>query len=279
MKKIFLPAAILFSVTAKAQFYFKDVISSRQTMDLMKLYKKNKVKNVVLQSFEADGKPTSDFDVSSWVEGNYNKLKTFTSHPVTGKSMLVVNFTGSGLMTRSSDSSRTVLKVNQFEYDSSKRLRKINNTVDNYDSDFKSSEKHEWYYNDKGPDNMICIKYTGDTLLVKFTLDEKGNVIEEKQYQGKLLLEQYYYYYDDAGRLTDIVRYNDKLKKLLPDYLFNYDEKGQLSEMISVESGSRNYQDWRYEYDEKGLKTKDTCYGKKKEYIGRVEYKYEMNEE
>jgi hypothetical protein len=44
--------------------------------------------------------------------------------------------------------------------------------------------------------------------------------------------------------------------------------------MLVVPEGSNDYQKWLYEYDDKGLKTKESCFNKKKELMGRIEYSY-----
>ena len=87
----------------------------------------------------------------------------------------------------------------------------------------------------------------------------------------------FYYYYDDNKRLTDIVRYNVKARKLLPDYIFTYYAKGQLGSMLFVQEGSTDYNKWIYEYNEKGLRTKETCFTKQKELLGKIEYDYSFN--
>ena len=66
-------------------------------------------------------------------------------------------------------------------------------------------------------------------------------------------LPSIYYYYDNDGRLTDIVRYNQKAGRLLPDYVFEYNS-GRLSSMLFVPAGSTDYQKWIYSYDANGLK-------------------------
>ena len=84
-----------------------------------------------------------------------------------------------------------------------------------------------------------------------------------------------YYYYDTENRLTDIVRYYDKLGKLLPDYTFDYYPDGRVSEMRTTQGGGADYFIWKYAYTETGLKSKELCYNKQKKLVGRVEYAYE----
>jgi hypothetical protein len=114
-----------------------------------------------------------------------------------------------------------------------------------------------------------------DTTFVRFVRDEKGNIAEEHVTRNKASLPTVYYYYDADRRLTDIVRYNPRAQKLLPDYIFDYDDAGRLASMLIVpEQNNPEYQKWIYEYNDKGLKTKDSCFNKKKELMGTVEYAY-----
>ncbi|TAE19514.1 MAG: hypothetical protein EAY72_00235, partial [Bacteroidetes bacterium] len=74
--------------------------------------------------------------------------------------------------------------------------------------------------------------------------------------------------------LTDIVRYNNKAKKLLPDFLYEYDATGQLVQTTQVLTGSNNYFIWKYSYQENGLKLKEECFDKQGLLVGYVTYSY-----
>ena len=84
----------------------------------------------------------------------------------------------------------------------------------------------------------------------------------------------YYYYYDEKNRLTDIVRYNPRARRLLPDYVFEYDEDGRVSTVIIVPETGSDYEKWFYSYYENGLKGQEACYNKRQELQGRIEYQY-----
>ena len=88
-----------------------------------------------------------------------------------------------------------------------------------------------------------------------------------------------YYYYDDKNRLSDIVRYNTKLKKLLPDLMFEYDDNDRVIQKITTISNLTmgGYLIWRYIFDDKGLKTKEALFNKDKELTGKIDYVYTYN--
>ena len=44
--------------------------------------------------------------------------------------------------------------------------------------------------------------------------------------------------------------------------------------MLVVPEGTDDYQKWIYEYNDAGLKIKETCLNKRKQILGRVEYVY-----
>ena len=115
-------------------------------------------------------------------------------------------------------------------------------------------------------------------VLVRFVLDGKGNVTEERSSRMGAPLPTFYYYYDADNHLTDIVRYSLRAARLLPIEMFEYGEDGRVSSALIVpEEGNSFYEKWFYEYDEKGLKVKDFCYNKEKELLGSVEYRYTFN--
>ena len=114
-----------------------------------------------------------------------------------------------------------------------------------------------------------------DTLEVRFVSDEDGNPGEERNYRGRIETGYMYYYYDDKNRLSDIVRYNKKLKKLMPDILLEYDDNNRVIQKITTTSSiSLGYLIWRYIYNDKGLKSKEALFNKEKELTGRIDYNY-----
>ena len=139
-----------------------------------------------------------------------------------------------------------------------------------------SAEIHEWTYNEAGqPVSMLKIKNSTDTTVIEISKDEQGLIAEENWKKKNRKVETYYYYYDAKNRLTDIVRYNSRLKKLLPDYLYEYDASGRIRQMTQVSLSSSSYIVWKYTYTEKGLKQKEAGYDKEKKLVGRIEYTYE----
>jgi hypothetical protein len=260
----------------KAQFFFRDLVSTYQNLEQYKLLKTNKVNRVTLSSFEANGEPTENFVCEQVVNNSYSQVKTTTSSALTGKSTLTNLYNSSGLLYRTVDSSDESLTYYQYQYDSLGRIAIISSVAYGYADKIKTNELHTWHYDVNGiAESMWRVKDNGDSMLVKLKHDEKGNITEEESFKKNTSYEKIYYYYDSLNHLTDIVRFNEKKKKLLPDYMFEYSPDNRISQMITVQDGGVDYLIWRYEYDSKGLKKTERCYNKRKQFVGRIEYKYE----
>ncbi|HXO78063.1 MAG TPA: hypothetical protein VN824_22570, partial [Puia sp.] len=180
-----------------------------------------------------------------------------------------------GLTQKISDTTDTYRSTSDYRYDAEGRLQSILNTSIETDNHLRDVEQHIWSYDAAGkPSSMLKIKNGNDTTFVRFVLDEKGNVAEERAMRNKTDLPVIYYYYDTDNRLTDIVRYSLKAKRLLPDNIFEYGDDGRTSSMLVVPDGSNDYLKWIYDYNEKGLKARESCISRQKELLGKIEYQY-----
>jgi YD repeat-containing protein len=266
----------LLPFAGQSQYYQKDILSTRQTMEQIKQYKANKVRKVVLQSFEGTGEPVEQFICFQEISPSFNIIKTFSQTMGTMQSVLVTQFNAKGQLIRSADSSNTTLNVSSYTYDAAGRLAVVENVSQAYAYKTKETVRHQYTYDSTGlPVSMLRIKNGTDTVVVQFKADEKGNVGEEIITAKGKETQTWYYYYDAQNRLTDIVRFNDRARRLLPDYVYEYNEQSQLTQMISVQSGGSDYVTWRYQYNPQGLKIKESCFSKQKQLMGYVTYRYE----
>jgi YD repeat-containing protein len=267
---------ILLSLAGQAQFYYKDIIVTKETADRWKLYRANKVRSVRLSSFENDGQPSEGFEGDQEVAGDLSLINTHTKSSRSADSRLMAWYSPQGLPTRTEDTSDTYRSVSEYQYDQAGRLKNIINTSIETDNKVQAEEQHQWHYTSEGkPSSMWKIKNGSDTTIVRFVADEKGNIAEEHATRNNTELPTVYYYYDADNRLTDIVRYNMRAQKLLPDYIFEYAPDGKPVSMLMLpEQNSSEYQKWVYEYNDKGLKIKESCFNKRRELMGMVEYSY-----
>ena len=276
--KILTPAlAVLFySMPVHSQFYYKDQVATRDIISRFQVYKVNKVTAVKLNSFQGEEPVTEGFVCEQRVNTAQNQLVTYTKTADAGESFLTASYNNQGLLTKAIDSTQETVSTSNYSYDVNKRLVQLGIETKARDNSSQSSEKHLWEYNAQGkPVKMIRTKNGRDTTLVRFVLDEHGNVVEEEAFKQGVSQGKVYYYYDDRHRLTDVVRYNVKARRLLPDYIFEY-EDDEISTLTLVPEGSDDYQKWYYTYDENGLKQADFCYNKKNVLLGKIEYKYQF---
>jgi hypothetical protein len=262
------------SLSATAQYYYKDIISNRQLLADMAAYKQHKVKLINIKSIEEDGMESEGFFCQKKFSKEYTKATLFTRSDISGASLLTSTFNDKGLLTKTYDSSQISVTTNLYSYDFMDRIHSIVSSIRSRDDDFTNeiSEEHIWQYNETGQaEKMVRVKNLKDTTVILFALDENDNVGIEKDTRSGT---KYYYYYDAKRRITDIVQENDFKTRMLPDYIFEYNNSaGQLSQMTTTEEGGNYYYIWKYTYDN-GLRIKERCFSKEKRLMGSIEYEY-----
>jgi YD repeat-containing protein len=266
---------LVLAQVCEAQYYYKDLMTAKEGKAKWQLYKESRVRSVKLNSYERDGSPAEGFVGEQEAAADYSHITTHTKAKGMAESWSIAKYTAEGLTEKITDTSESYRSVSDYTYDGQGRISSIQNTSIETDNHLKEVELHTWSYDAAGkPSGMLKIKNGLDTTFVRFILDEKGNVAEERSVRNREDLPTIYYYYDADNRLTDIVRYNFRAKRLLPDNIFEYGDGGRLSSMLVIPEGSNEYLKWLYAYDEKGLKTKEVCYSRQKELLGKIDYLY-----
>lgn len=282
MKSILLLFTILTFSNLQAQYYYNDIIGTQETNRQMKTYQANKVRTVSATGFDKQGAKSNDFSEFHEVKENGTALKS-SSFAGLNKTVVYSRFDNQGRVINTVDSSTAALSITNYEYDATGRITKIQNIVADPENNFNQTETHEWIYNAAGkPEKMWRIISTGgapaDSLEIRFVKDENDNPIEERTFRKKVETGYLYYYYDDKNRITDIVRYNTKLKKLFPDVMFEYDDNDRVIQKITPTSSiNLGYLIWRYVFDVKGLKSKEALFNDDKQMTGKIEYSYFFN--
>jgi hypothetical protein len=278
--------AFFISITLHGQYYYyyADIIGTRELNDRMKTYLTSKVQSVTATGYDDRGMKTSDFNEWQEVRDNGSVLKIATRNGQT-ITRVYYQFDASTRLINTRDSTSDVENMTAYLYDGSGNLTSIKTSIKDPQHDFDQTEEHVWQYNPAGkPVKMLRILNGTDTTYYQFTLDDHGNVKDETLYRftgGKDTVyffyedQRVYYYYDDSSRLTDIVKYNKKVRQLLPDYMFEYDDRNRVIQKTTVVSTTNpDYFIWRYAFDEKGLKTKEALFNKFKTLKGKIEYSY-----
>jgi hypothetical protein len=275
MKTIVLFLLLIFSFNANAQYYYNDIIGTMELNRQMKLYQANKVKMISATGTDQNGVKSTTFAEVQEVKENGNVLRISTRNG-SDYSVIYNRFDAQTRLISSIDSSSTVISTTTYQYDATGKINRIENTTKDEANDFNQSEVHQWVYDAAGnPTKMWRIINNTDSLEIRFFPDEDGMTGDEKTFRKGVETGAIYYYYDDNKRLTDIVRYHSKLKKLLPDMMFEYDEQNRVIQKITTTpSINVSYLIWRYIYDSKGLKTKEALFNDDKQLTGKIEYAY-----
>lgn len=285
MKNILSTVTLLISINLQAQYYYNDIIGTREINDRMKACVTAKVQSVTAAGYDAGGRKTTDFNEWQDVQSGGSVLK-ITSRNGQNVTRLYYQFDNNTRLINARDSSGDVQTITDYVYDRNGNLASIKTTTKGLINDFDQTKERQWQYTTENkPVKMLLIINGADSTEYIFSLDEHKNVKDEMMYhrggsQNQIYYSyeehKIYYFYDDQNRLTDVTRYNQKAKRLLPDYMFEYDENNHVIQRITALSNTRipDYLIWRYGYDEKGLKTKEVLYGKAKELKGKIEYSY-----
>ncbi len=273
MRRFIVLVCFISAFTAKSQYYFKDILLTRQNQENWKTYHDKKVREVDIHSIDANDEMTPGFICNLRISPDFSTITTFTKSNDIAASTLQAFYDTHGWMIKTIDTSDSYNSTTDYSYNPQGEILSMNNTSLETDNRVSVSEKHLWKYEKGKPVQMIKIKDGTDTTLVSFTLDEKGNIAEERSVHGGLSLPTIYYYYNADSRLTDIVRYNQKAGRLLPDFVFEYNYD-RISSMLLVPTGSTDYQKWVYTYNSNGLKEGEICYDKKKQVVVKINYTY-----
>ncbi len=264
---------LLVVFTANSQYFYKDILLARQNQENWKNFHDNRVREVNIQSIDANNEQTPDFTCLQKVTPDFKSISTFTKSTNVPPSTLTAYYDQSGRMVKTVDTSDTYKSTTEYTYNENGEVSIMLNNSIQTDNQIVTTEKHLWIYDASGLKKMIKIKGESDSTVVSFVKDEKGNIVEEKPVRGGQSQPSVYYYYDNDGKLTDIVRYNQKAGRLLPDYVFEYNS-GRISSMLFVPNGSSDYQRWVYVYDANRLKNNETCYDKKRQVVVKIRYSY-----
>ncbi|HKZ67855.1 MAG TPA: hypothetical protein VJ111_15925 [Chitinophagaceae bacterium] len=275
MKNILLSIALFSHISVFCQYYYNDITDARVISETMKNYTSQKVKTITATGYDARGAKTTDFN--EWQEINTEKkILKISSRNGQQITRQYYQFDDQYRLAGITDSSGFIKSTTIYSYDHNGNLVLIKTNIKDSLQDFTETIEHQYQYNSGGkPDKLWRIINSKDSSEYRFTLDEKGNVADEQLFRRGAGIDPIYYYYDEKNRLTDIVRYNKKAKKLLPTLMFEYDESGRIIQKMTILSTNNpDYLIWRYIFNEKGLKTKEALFNKQKELTGRIEYSY-----
>ena len=122
LRSIIIGFTLFFFLSAEAQFYYKDQIVPRQSMQQLQQFKSTKVKGVKLTSFESNGAVTEDFAGQQTVNNNFTVVTTFTKSRLSDSSQLTTFYNATGQLIRTVDTTDGYKSATEYSYDSNNRL-------------------------------------------------------------------------------------------------------------------------------------------------------------
>ena len=134
MKAILLSLLSVCTLVSQAQYYYKDIIGTRESADLVKTYRANKVSRVVLTSYDADNTRSEDFYVEQQFSAASSMLKTISRSDVGSESVLVSYADAEGRIIRTIDSSNILVSYTDYQYNPAGQLVKVVHHKDRVES-------------------------------------------------------------------------------------------------------------------------------------------------
>src|SRR3989337_2766402 len=164
---------LLISLNASAQYYYKDILVPRQTMEQLKKYRAANIRTIKVMSYESNGQPTENFSGTQSITDNYTQINTKFQTPMAGESELTTTFDAKGNLLKSVDTTDGSGSVSEYFYNDKGLISKIIN-VSTSTGQQKEREEHNWSYDANGkPEKMLRVKNNSDTTFYTFVLDEK----------------------------------------------------------------------------------------------------------
>src|SRR3712207_5929996 len=111
---------LLTSLSSLAQHYYKDIVSTKESSDLIKTYLKNKVTRVTITSYDADNVRSDNFFIQQEFSPSTRVLKTITASGAEkeNRSTLYTYADANGNVIRTVDSTGFVVSTTVYNYDS-----------------------------------------------------------------------------------------------------------------------------------------------------------------
>ena len=150
MKALLFFLLFISAITVQAQYYYKDITGTKETSDIIRIYKNNKVNRVVLNSYDADNTKNDAF----YVEQVFTSasLKTITRSGDEDASVLISYINEEGQVIKTVDSSNTIVSTTTYTYLPSGLLSSVESRSSDSSGKFVQTEEHKWEYNN----NRYC---------------------------------------------------------------------------------------------------------------------------
>src|SRR3954447_2739417 len=183
-----------------AQYYYSDIIGTKQTNQQYKMLRAFQFKRINATSYEGN-QPSKDFLLEQIISDDGRKITTHSASVGNMESYFISNYQNNKV-NHTVDSGNNAINRVVYEYDNTGKVISTTASSKDFDGTFTNEERHLWSYNEKGlPEKMVKIKNKNDSTLVTFTYDD-DNVAEERWTKNNYVLETYYYYYNPKKQIT-----------------------------------------------------------------------------
>src|SRR5215212_10445471 len=116
MKYLFAPFLMFICISSSAQYYYKDIMGTKETAELMRSYRNQKVNRVILTSFDANNTRNDEFYVEQQFSAVTQTLRTITRSDVTNASVLTSFMDPNNHVIKTIDSSEAVVSTSVYNY-------------------------------------------------------------------------------------------------------------------------------------------------------------------
>ena len=171
-----------------AQYYYKDIVNNKQAFADKNLLQEQKLREVMVHSFEGDKSHSKGFFCKKEISKNYRTIATYTKSDISNKSLLTSYYDENGWLIKSIDTSAIASSITTYQYDNKGSIAAIFSLSRSYDDDFTTSitEERQYRYDGKNkPTQLLRIKNGKDSVLIDFLQDEKGNITDEIEQIGR----------------------------------------------------------------------------------------------
>ena len=140
--------SIMAAAAADAQYYYKDILSNKQVLAERMVLKEQKIRNILVHSFEGNKDPSPGFFCEKKISKDYRKVETYTKSNLTGKSLLTTQYNDQDQLIQSTDSSELSVTTSVYQYDAKGNVSSITSYSHSNDDDFSTRlvEEHLYIY-------------------------------------------------------------------------------------------------------------------------------------
>ncbi|MEI9809913.1 MAG: hypothetical protein WDO16_19725 [Bacteroidota bacterium] len=149
MKNILPAMALLISITLQGQYYYNDLIGTKEISTKMKAFVAARVQSMTATGYDPRGSKTTDFNEWQDVQANGTILKITTRNGQTA-TRLYYHFDDKTRLISSRDSTGDIQIITGYTYDASENLTRIFLTTKDEKQDFNETEERQWLYTAAG---------------------------------------------------------------------------------------------------------------------------------